>query len=69
MGFSGTYFGAESHPVALTEMRFYRIGARRYRPLQLADLPPRLLSECWNDLHDVAKSGAFDPEWEKKGLW
>lgn len=67
--FSGTYFGANTHPVALIQLQFFRSGRRSYRPVPLADIPPRLLSECWNDLHDIAKSGAFDPDWQKKGLW
>lgn len=67
--FSGTYFGADTHPVALISMQFFSQGRRRSRPVPLAEVPPRLLSECWNDLHDIAKSGAYDPEWKKKGLW
>ena len=69
INFSGTYFGADSHPVALTELQFFGLGKRSYRPVPLADLPPRLLSECWNDLHDIARSGAYDADWKKKGLW
>lgn len=67
--FSGTWFGADSHPVALIALGFFRLGKRSYRPVPLAEIPPRLLSECWNDLHDIAKSGAFDPEWKKKVGW
>ncbi|TKW68654.1 MAG: DUF4132 domain-containing protein [Paracoccus denitrificans] len=67
--FSGTYFGDDSHPVALIRLQFFRAGSRAYRPVALADVPPRLLSECWNDLHDIAKAGAYDPDWKKKGLW
>ena len=33
----------------------------------LGDVPPVLLSECWNDLRLAASEGpGFDPEWEKK---
>jgi hypothetical protein len=30
-------------------------------------VPPVLLSECWNDLRQIAVAGTgFDPEWAKK---
>jgi len=28
-----------------------------------------VLSEAWNDLHEIASVGAFDAEWRKKGLY
>ncbi|HAB18525.1 MAG TPA: DUF4132 domain-containing protein [Verrucomicrobiota bacterium] len=36
-------------------------------PLSLGEVPPVLLSECWNDLRQIAAEGSgFDPDWEKK---
>ncbi|MDO5642050.1 MAG: DUF4132 domain-containing protein [Paracoccus sp. (in: a-proteobacteria)] len=69
ISFSGSYFGADNHPVALIGLGFTRLPGRRMRMVPLADIPPRLLSECWNDLHDIAKAGAYDPDWKKVSLW
>ena len=51
-------------------MQFTQMGeGGRGRALTLEKVPALLLSEVWNDMHEMAKSGAFDPEWEKKGLY
>jgi hypothetical protein len=36
---------------------------------KLADVPPVLLSECWNDYRAMAAKAAYDPDWEKKTPW
>ncbi|MBB3994971.1 hypothetical protein GGR95_002621 [Sulfitobacter undariae] len=63
--FTGSYVPEDNIPVAIMHMTFNK----GHRSLKLGDVPPLLLSECWNDMHDIAKSGAFDPEWQKKGLY
>jgi hypothetical protein len=36
-------------------------------PLPLNEVPPILLSECWNDMRLIAGHGTgFDREWQKK---
>ncbi|MEM8590956.1 MAG: DUF4132 domain-containing protein [Pseudomonadota bacterium] len=65
--FSGSSVNEEDIPIALTRMEFARISTGDFgRTLHLGKVPPLLLSEAWNDLHEVAKSGAHDPEWSKK---
>ncbi|MBL4558433.1 MAG: DUF4132 domain-containing protein [Rhodobacteraceae bacterium] len=39
------------------------------QPVPLADVPPILLSECWNDYRKIAATGAYDPDWGKKIQW
>ena len=35
--------------------------------MRLSEVPSVLLSECWNDLRQIAAEGpGFDPDWEKK---
>jgi len=63
--FTGSYVPEDNIPVAITYMTF----DKGHRSLKLREVPPLLLSECWNDMHDIAKSGVFDPEWQKKGLY
>ena len=63
--FTGSYVPEDNIPVAITRMTFNR----GRRAMKLGDVPPLLLSECWNDLHDIAANGAFDPDWAKKGLY
>lgn len=70
--FSGNGLPEENRTVALTTFRFERVapegepvigGAK----MSLGEVPPVLLSECWNDLRQIAAEGpGFDPEWEKK---
>ena len=70
--FSGNGLPEENRTVALTTFRFQRVapegepsvgGAK----MCLGEVPPVLLSECWNDLRQIAAEGpGFDPDWEKK---
>ena len=70
--FTGNGLLEENHTVAMTTFRFERVapegepdmgGAR----MSLGEVPSVLLSECWNDLRQIAAEGpGFDPDWEKK---
>lgn len=67
--FTGSYVPEDNIPVAIIDMQFYRTSDRRARRLELGEVPKMVLSEAWNDLHDIASVGAFDDEWRKKGLY
>ncbi|WP_299942553.1 DUF4132 domain-containing protein [uncultured Microbulbifer sp.] len=68
--FTGSYMPEENIPVAIIDMQFIRDGDNYANSaLQLGQVPPLLLSEVWNDLHEIAAYGAFDAEWEQKGLY
>jgi hypothetical protein len=60
----------ENHPVALRKLSFARLDPelRSSHPaaeLALGEVPPVLLSECWNDLRTLAEAGSgYDPEWK-----
>jgi hypothetical protein len=70
--FTGNGLPEENRTIALTTFRFERVapegepvsgGAK----MSLGEVPPVLLSECWNDIRQIAAEGSgFDPEWEKK---
>jgi hypothetical protein len=67
--FTGNALPEEDRLTALTGLSFRRMG-RRAAPAMLKDVPAVLLSEVWNDFHDIAAAGTgFDAEWEKKGGW
>ena len=69
--FTGSYVAAEEdHDIAIEHMQFSQITSQGFgRATALGRVPPLLLSEVWNDMHDIAKSGAFDPEWKTKGYY
>jgi hypothetical protein len=68
--FTGSSLPEENIPAALVSLKFIKTsGNRRSRDLTLGEVPPVLLSECWNDYHAMAAKAAFDPEWQRKGLW
>lgn len=67
--FTGSYIPEENIPVAIVDLQFFKIGQKRIQSLQLGQVPAMVLSEAWNDLHEIAGVGAFDPEWEKKGFY
>ena len=75
--FSGSYVPEEDIPAALGALYFTRQqskddSAPTWNPskLKLSAVPPVLLSECYNDVRDIAAVGSgFDKEWQKKGLW
>ncbi|NSX53424.1 DUF4132 domain-containing protein [Parasulfitobacter algicola] len=68
--FTGSYVPEDNIPVAITEMKFVKADRGYYgSELPLGKVPPLLLSEAWNDLHEIAAYGAFDEAWRKKGLY
>ncbi len=69
VNFTGSYVPEENLPAALTTLSFETDGRRMGQKIKLKDVPPVLLSECWNDYHAMAAKAAFDPDWRKKGLY
>ncbi|MEO0853886.1 MAG: DUF4132 domain-containing protein, partial [Cyanobacteria bacterium J06648_11] len=75
--FSGSYVPEEDIPAALKAVYFTRQKSKddsgsmwNSTKLNLAAVPPVLLSECYNDVRDIAAVGSgFDDDWQKKGLW
>jgi len=69
LGFSGNRLPEENRQVALTNLSFesQADGDGTSAPLPLNEVPPILLSECWNDMRLIAGHGTgFDREWQKK---
>ena len=67
IGFTGSYMGAQDLPAAITSLYFTYTSQGTYaRGVPLQKVPPMLLSEVWNDYHEVAEIGAFDPDWTTK---
>jgi hypothetical protein len=68
--FSGSPLPEENRTVALGALRFIRTGAPESasgEPISLGEVPPVLLSECWNDVRTIAAEGpGFDPNWADK---
>jgi hypothetical protein len=70
--FTGNGLPEENREVALTTLHFERAApeAEPVNPgskMALGEVPPVLLSECWNDIRQIAAEGSgFDPDWEKK---
>lgn len=72
IGFTGSPLPEENQPGALTGLSFVtsRKGAWNWQGQPLKDIPKVLLSEAWNDFHEIAAAGTgFDAEWEKKAGW
>ncbi len=67
--FTGSYVPEEQLPAAIICIEFRKGEGAYGKTVKLADVPPILLSEVWADLHQIAKSGAYDAEWQKKGLY
>ncbi|SMX27349.1 hypothetical protein TRP8649_01453 [Pelagimonas phthalicica] len=69
--FSGNCLPEENVAAAQISLEFVKLlgNNRRGRAMPLSDVPPVLLSECWNDYRDMVAKGAFDPDWEKKMPW
>ncbi len=70
--FTGNGLPEENRTVALTTLHFERV-ATEGEPgmsggkVSLGEVPPVLLSECWNDVRQIAGEGpGFDPDWERK---
>jgi len=75
--FTGSYLPEEDIPAAIRELYFVPIkpqedASSSWNPnkRKLGKVPPVLVSECYNDVREMAAEGTgFDPDWEKKGLW
>ena len=62
---TGSSEPANDHLVALKHLRFSRPDDALERSVVLRDVPPVLLSECYNDLAEIAAAGSgFDPQWQ-----
>lgn len=62
--FSGSSFPEENKPVALLSLKFERVEGDFRESLTLGEVPGLLLSECYQDLRQLAAEGkGFDPEW------
>ncbi len=67
--FTGNMMPEENRTVALKSLYFDRVGNEAVEAgrLSLGEVPPVLLSECWNDFRSMAGEGTgFDPKWEKR---
>ncbi|MFO0823129.1 MAG: DUF4132 domain-containing protein [Gemmataceae bacterium] len=78
IGFTGNSLPEEDRRAALGSLTFVKIkpdgeaagGRWNSKPLELGKVPPVLLSECYNDLKQLAAEGTgFNPEWEKKSYY
>jgi len=69
--FSGNCLPEENVAAATISLSFVKHSNKRGRGtvLKLSDVPPVLLSECWNDYQAMAAKGAYDESWERKMPW
>ncbi len=75
--FTGNGLPEENRTVALQSLYVMTSAGDKESPyagsenrLSLGEVPPVLLSECWNDMRLAAAEGpGFDPEWEKKSAF
>lgn len=76
--FTGSPLPEENRTVAITDLYFSRSRGDKEgaswggdaNRLTLANVPPVLLSECYNDVRQAAAEGTgFDPDWEKKSQY
>ena len=72
--FTGSPLPEENRAVALVAAKFVRPrkGGRSSYGTQivLSEVPPVLLSEVWNDLHQIASAGSgFAEDWRNKVAW
>ena len=69
--FSGNCLPEENVPAAMIALSFERYsgGRRTGGSIKLSDVPPVLLSECWNDYRAMVAKAAFDANWEEKMPW
>jgi len=69
--FTGNGLPEQNVPAALISLSFEKAaGPGRYGgTVKLSDVPPVLLSECWNDYRAMAAKAAYDANWEKMSPW
>ncbi|GLS19401.1 hypothetical protein GCM10007874_24180 [Labrys miyagiensis] len=72
--FTGSPLPEENRAVALVDAKFVRNRKGRRsgwgRDIPLNEVPPVLLSEVWNDFHQIAGAGnGFAADWQKKVGW
>jgi HEAT repeat protein len=69
--FTGNGLPEQNVPAALISLKFTKSLGPGYiaGAVKLGDVPPVLLSECWNDYRTMAAKGAFDSDWERKAGW
>lgn len=68
--FSGNGLPEENVTAVLKKLTFVtHYSGYSARKIPLKDVPPVLLSECWNDYHEMTAKAQFDPDWEKKVPW
>lgn len=69
--FSGNCLPEENVAAALIALRFERLNTQMKRgsAIELKDVPPVLLSECWNDYYTMSRTAVYDKDWEKKMPW
>ena len=58
--FTGNSLPEDNREVALCALSF-----ERSEPLPLADVPPVLLQETWNDMRQIAEEGVFRADWDE----
>lgn len=64
--FSGSYAGGEEDVACALHHMAFTTGDQYRGAVRLSKVPPLLLSEVWNDMHEIAKVGAYDEDWQKK---
>jgi len=78
IGFTGNSLPEEDRRAALGSLTFVKIkpdgeaagGRWNSKPLELGKVPPVLLSECYNDLKQLAAEGTgFNADWEKQSYY
>jgi hypothetical protein len=70
--FTGNGLPEQNRTVALVSLSFIKPGGDTGRrdKLPLAQVPPVLVSECYDDMRVIAADGSgFDADWEKKSSW
>jgi hypothetical protein len=71
--FSGSPLPEENKASVLYGISFTKLrkGSDQYgHEMSLKDVPPVLLAQSWQDLHDIAEKGTgFNPQWETHNAW
>src|SRR5262249_33650342 len=67
--FSGNNLPEENVAAALINLKFAPAEGLQTEEIRLGDVPPVLLSECWNDYHAMAAKATYDANWGKKTPW